>query len=120
MAINLIYRTDIEKVFDVQTIPFPFYQGDVNAHRIRIEVLENGVGCDLDGYTAQLIVVDPEGQKHSFDCELTGSVITALLPREVYHIPGRVSMVIKLVDDESITTIWACTVMVEQIGGDEE
>lgn len=103
-------RTDLKKPVQVTVLRGMVFSLDHEANRIGVEVLDGGQPAALSGAVTGYVIRD-DGQTVTVTqgTGIQGNRAWMVLPQEAYAVPGRVSIVIKLLSGGAETTLAACT-----------
>ena len=106
------FDQDLKKPVTVHHIPGNVFSQDKMANLIGINILDNGSVASVSG-TVGGFAVRPDGSTIILTGgTLTGNKASITLPQAVYAFPGMISVVIKLTDGETVTTVGAITAIV--------
>ena len=106
------FDQDLKKPVTVHHIPGNVFSQDKMANLIGINILDNGSVASVSG-TVGGFAVRPDGSTIILTGgTLTGNKASITLPQAVYAFPGMISVVIKVTDGETVTTVGAITAIV--------
>ena len=111
---ELFFNSDLMKPIKVQYLDGNFFSQDVYGNVFTIDVFNNGVPAELAGTVSADIIRPDGGTVTSTDGNINGNRIQITFPAAVYAVPGAISIVVKISDSTSVTTVLAVVTNVYQ------
>ena len=107
---TLDYRTtcELNKPVKIKRIDGLFFSQDVQANRIVVSVVRNGVNESLTG-TISANIIRADGETVVQAGEIDGNIASVKMPAAAYAVPGAIAIFVKLVQDGATSTIAAVT-----------
>lgn len=98
---------DLTVLPHVVALPDDTFTADAQANRVGVRVTKAGkpvtISGDIRGY-----VIRPDGATLNVTGDKSGNTAWIILPAIAYTAPGKIMVIIKSVDGETITTLGAC------------
>jgi lysophospholipase L1-like esterase len=111
------FAQDLTKPVKVHYIDGNVFSQDNDGNLVGVRVFADGEPATLSG-TVAANVIRADGGTVAVSGTLSGNAVSVVLPAAAYAVPGIISIIIKLTDDETITTLCAAVANVYQSSTD--
>lgn len=118
MAIITDLNCNLREAVKVRYLDGNLFSQDVYGNIIRVTVMDGDEEAVLAGTVSGIAVRADGGSVAITDSSVDGNVATVVLPAAAYLIPGPISIVIKISDESTVTTIAAVVANVYQSSTD--
>ena len=118
MAIITDLNCNLREAVKVKYLDGNLFSQDVYGNAIRVIVMDGDEPATLSGTVSGIAVRADGGSVAISDSRIDGNVATIVLPAAVYSIPGPISIVIKIADTYTVTTLAAVVTNVYQSSTD--
>ena len=118
MAIITDLNCNLREAVKVKYLDGNLFSQDVYGNAIRVIVMDGDEPATLSGTVSGIAVRADGGSVAISDSRIDGNVATIVLPAAVYAIPGPISIVIKIADTYTVTTLAAVVTNVYQSSTD--
>lgn len=107
---TLDYRTtcELNKPVKIKRIDGLFFSQDVQANRIVVSVVRNGVNESITG-TISANIIRADGETVVQAGEIDGNIASVKMPAAAYAVPGAIAIFVKLIQNGATSTIAAVT-----------
>lgn len=99
--------TDLTVLPHVVQLPDDTFTADAQANKVGVRVTKAGQPVTVSG-TINGYVIKPDGSTITVNGSKSGNTAWIILPAIAYTAPGKIMVIIKSVDGESVTTLGAC------------
>lgn len=100
-------ETDMAALPNVVALPDDTFTADAQANKVGVRVTKAGQAVTVSG-TIRGYVIKPDGSTINVTGSKSGNTAYVILPAIAYTTPGKITVIIKAVDGETITTLGAC------------
>ena len=100
------YNQDLQQAVKVRYIDGNVFSADNAGNIIGVNVFDGGEPATLSGSVSGL-VIRADGSTVAIVGTLSGNQVSVALPQSAYAVPGAISVVVKLTDGETVTTLLA-------------
>lgn len=108
ITMTLSYTADLALPLKKVQLQSAFLTGDELSHRFQVDVCRAGEPVQLSGAAVTGYFIRPDGATVSIPGLAEDSCVTLTLPAACYRLPGRFSLVIRLMQDDVKTAVfWA-------------
>lgn len=118
MEIETWLTQDLNKPVKVQSISGNLFSQDNMANLIGVEIMDGNQPATVSGIVSAN-VLRADGATVAVTGTLIGNKASVVLPQSAYLVPGMTAIVIKLIDDEEVTTIGAVQAIVYRSSTEE-
>lgn len=98
-AMERLYRVGLDEPLVTQSIGTLLVEGDHEANRITVQIMDNGVEADLNGCAGSGYFRRADGDMVVLQPEVNGNELTVLLPQACYATSGQCQIILRLVDN---------------------
>ena len=99
--------TDLTVLPHVVALPDDTFTADAQANLVGVRVTKAGQPITVSG-TINGYVIKPDGTTNTVTGGKSGNTAQIILPAAAYTTPGKIMVIIKSVDGETVTTLGAC------------
>ena len=116
--ININMTCDLQHAVKVQYLDGNMFSQDAAANTINIEVTDGGAPAEIGG-TVSANVIRPDGGTVAVTGgTIDGNIVSITLPAACYALVGMITIVVKLTDESTVTTLAAAVAYVYQSSTD--
>ncbi len=101
-------ETDLTQLPRVVSLPDDTFTADAQANKVGVRVTKGGVAYTLPSGTVRGYIIRGDGSTVTVTGTRSGSTAYVTLPATAYTVPGRIMVIIKLIETDSTTTLGAC------------
>lgn len=105
-------RQDLKQPIKVQYLGGNLFSQDNQANLIGVEVFDDGVAATLGGSVSASVIRADGGTVAVPSGTVSGNKASVVLPQAAYAVPGQVSIVVKLTQSGTVTTLAALIAVV--------
>ena len=117
-AVNINLKADLQHAVRVQYLDGNMFSQDAAANTINIEVTDGGAPAEIGG-TVSANVIRPDGGTVAVTGgTIDGNIVSITLPAACYALVGMITIVVKLTDESTVTTLAAAVAYVYQSSTD--
>lgn len=99
--------TDLTVLPHVVALPDDTFTADAQANKVGVRVTKAGQPVTVSG-TVKGYVIKPDGTTITVTGSKSGNAAYVILPATAYTEPGKIMVIIKSLDGETVTTLGAC------------
>ena len=99
--------TDLTVLPHVVPLPDDTFTADAQANKVGVRVTKAGQAVTVSG-TIKGYVIKPDGSTITVNGSKSGNTAYVILPATAYTAPGKIMVIIKSIDGETVTTLGAC------------
>ncbi len=104
------FAVDLDEELKRRSLREPVFCGDQGAHRFEVALTRGGVPF-LSG-TAAGYLVRGDGVTLVLACTRQGNLLACTLPQEAYAVPGRATLLLRLLSGDALTTVLCVDMLV--------
>lgn len=99
--------TDLTVLPHVVPLPDDTFTADAQANKVGVRVTKAGQSVTVSG-TIKGYIIKPDGSTITVNGSKSGNTAYVILPATAYTAPGKIMVIIKSLDGETVTTLGAC------------
>lgn len=104
------FAVDMDEELKRRSLREPVFCGDQGAHRFEVALTRGGV--PFASGTAAGYLVRGDGVTLVLACARQGNLLTCTLPQEAYAVPGRATLLLRLLSGDALTTVLCLDMLV--------
>lgn len=104
------FAVDMDEELKRRSLREPVFCGDQGAHRFEVTLTRGGV--PFEGGTAAGYLVRSDGVTLVLACTRQGNLLTCTLPQAAYAVPGRATLLLRLLSGGALTTVLCVDMLV--------
>lgn len=101
-------ETDLTQLPRVVALPDDTFTADAQANKVGVRVTKGGAAYTLPSGTVRGYIIKPDNTTVTVTGTRIGNTAYVILPASAYTAPGRIMVIIKLIETNGTTTLGAC------------